>query len=135
MAPLFRSFSIIAYFLIFLKGSMILLPFGLLLVTGIFTAEPLMRILIGLADIALLTLMINAFYKRTKWTTLFEVISFFVLLLPLLKIFMSFSFKWFNYFLFLFPAGCFIVFFPLSIFLAHRKHISEVQKFVTDLDF
>ena len=114
---------------------MILLPFGLLLVTGIFTAEPLMRILIGLADIALLTLMINAFYKRTKWTTLFEVISFFVLLLPLLKIFMSFSFKWFNYFLFLFPADCFIVFFPLSIFLAHRKHLREVHNLITDLDF
>src|SRR5437763_2597634 len=121
MTPLFRSLSIIAYFLIFLQGSMILLPFGLLLLTGIFTAEPLMRILIGLADCALLALLINSFYKRTRWTTLFEVIAFVVLLLPLLKIFMSFSFEWFNYFLFLFPVGFFIVFFPLSIFLAHRK--------------
>ena len=127
MVPLFRSFSIIAYFLIFLQGSMTLLPFGLLLLTGVFTAEPLMRILIGLADLALLGLMINSFYRRSRWTTLFEIISFVVLLVPLLKIFMSFSFQWFNYFLFLFPVACFIIFFPLSIFLAHRKDVREMQ--------
>jgi hypothetical protein len=122
MNSLFRIFSIITYLLIFLQGSMILLPFGLMLVTGIFTAEPLMRILLALADVTLIILLILPFYKRTKWTTLIEIISFLFLLLPLLKIFISFSFKWFNYFLFLFPAGCFIVFFPLSIFLADRKH-------------
>ena len=122
MNSLFRIFSIIAYLLIFLQGSMILLPFGLMLVTGIFTAEPLMRILLALADITLIILLIIPFYKRTKWTTLIEIVSFFVLLLPLLKIFLSFSFNWFNYFLFLFPVGCFIVFVPLSIFIADRKY-------------
>src|SRR6478735_8693874 len=45
-----RTFSILAYFFIFLQGSMILLPFGFLLLTSLFTAEPLMRILILLAD-------------------------------------------------------------------------------------
>ena len=36
-----RAFSIIAYFLIFLQGSMIQLPFALLLISGLFDAEPL----------------------------------------------------------------------------------------------
>ena len=135
MNSLFRIFSIIAYLLIFLQGSMILLPFGLMLVTGIFTAEPLMRILLALADIALIILLIIPLYKRTKWTTLIEIISFLFLLLPLLKIFISFSFKWFNYFLFLFPAGCFIVFFPLSIFLADRKYRRSRKGLVANLDF
>jgi hypothetical protein len=135
MAPLFRTISIIAYFFIFLQGSMILLPFGLLLLTGLFTAEPLMRVLIVLADIALLVLLIKSFYERTKWTTLIEVIVFFVLLLPLLKIFTSFSFEWFNYFLFLFPVGCFIFFFPLSIFLAHSKYVQQPQNAEQKLDF
>jgi hypothetical protein len=126
MISLLRTFSVIAYFLIFFQGSMILLPFGLLLLTGVFTAEPLMKILIGLADVALIVLMINSFKSRTRWTTLIEIISFVILLLPLLKIFLSFSFDWFNYFLFLFPAGCFVVFFPLSIFMGHRKYIREL---------
>lgn len=130
MAPLFRLISIIAYFFTFLQGSMILLPFVLMLLTGVFTAEPLMKILIGLADIALLALLINSFYKRTKWTPIFEIIVFVVLLLPLLKIFFSFPFHWFNYFLFLFPAGCFVVFFPLSIFLAQAKYAREKQRMV-----
>jgi hypothetical protein len=127
MVPFFRSFSIIAYLLIFLQGSMILLPFGFLLLTGLFTVEPMMRVLIGLADIALIALLIKSFYKRTKWTPFFELISFIFLLLPLLKIFISFSFQWFNYFLFLFPVTCFIILFPLSIILAHRKYIREMQ--------
>jgi hypothetical protein len=58
-------------------------------------------------------------------TTIVEVIIFFTLLLPLLKIFTSFSFEWFNYFLFLFPIGCFLFFFPLSIFMAHWKYIQQ----------
>lgn len=135
MDGLFRIFSIFAYLLIFLQGSMILMPFGLMLAMGVFTAEPLMKILLAFADITLLTLLIISFHKRTKWTTLIEAISFFVLLLPLLKIFVSFSFNWFNYFLFLFPVGCFIIFFPLSIFLAHRKYKRNMQSLVTKLDF
>jgi hypothetical protein len=114
---------------------MIMLPFGLVLVTGIFTAEPLMKILLGLADITLVILLIIPLYKRTKWTTLIEIISFLFLLLPLLKIFTSFSFNWFNHFLFLFPAGCFIIFFPLSIFLADRKYKRSKKTLVAILDF
>jgi hypothetical protein len=100
---------------------MILIPFGLLLVSGIFTAEPVMRILLILADIALIVLVVTVFKKRTKWTTLIETSVFFLLLAPLLKIFFSFSFAWFNYFLFLFPTGCFLIFFPLSILLSYRN--------------
>ncbi len=121
-ATLFRFFSITAYFLIFLQGSMLLLPYGLMLIAGAFTAEPLMKVLLILADIALITLAVISFKNRTKWTTVVEIIIFFVLLLPLLKILLSFSFQWFNYFLFLFPSGCFILFFPLSIALATLEH-------------
>ncbi|CAN5447690.1 hypothetical protein BH10BAC2_BH10BAC2_48980 [soil metagenome] len=121
LISMFRTFSILAYFLIFLQGSMILLPFGLMLVAGAFTGEPLMKILIALADIALIMLPILSFKERTKWTIFIEIISFFALLLPLLKIFLSFSFEWFNYFAFLFPTACFIIFFPLSIVIAEQK--------------
>jgi hypothetical protein len=128
MASLVRTFSFVAYFLIFLKGSMILLPFGFFLLTGVFTGEPWMRILIGLADLALITLLIMSFREPTKWAVHIETICFIALLLPLLKIFTSFSFEWFNYFLFLFPVGCFIVLFPLSIYLGHRSKTANQQK-------
>ena len=127
-ASLIRSISILAYFFIFLQGSMILLPFGWLLLTGLFNAEPLLRVLIGLADLALLVLAINSFYQRTRWTMPVEIIAFFILLLPLLKIITSYSFEWFHYFLFLFPVGCFICLFPLSIFVAHSKYVKDARR-------
>jgi len=116
-----RIFSIVAYFLIFLKGSMILLPFGLLLLTGIFTAETTMGILIFLADLSLITLCVLSLKKKTRALFLIEIIIYFLLLLPLLKIFTSFPFDDFNYFLFIFPALCFIILFPLSIASSYRS--------------
>lgn len=127
-ASIFRFISIAAYFLIFLQGSMLLLPFGLMLIAGVFTAEPLMKLLLILADIALITLAVLSFRERTKWTTTIEIVIFFVLLLPLVNIFLSFSFQWFNYFLFLFPSGCFILFFPLSIALAVYKNNRKISQ-------
>ena len=93
-----RILSIIAYFFIFLQGSMIQIPFGLLLLTGLFEGEPIMRVLIALADISLITLLIISFNKKTNTSLAIEIISYFVLLLPLLKIVSSFPFKMFNYF-------------------------------------
>lgn len=117
---IFRSASILAYFFIFLKGQMILLPFGLLLFTGLFEAENFTRILIALADISLITLLIFSFGEKTKKKLLIETIIYFVLFAPLLKIFVSFPFEMFNYFLFIFPAVCFILLYPLSVIIAYR---------------
>ena len=117
-----RILSIIAYFFIFLKGSMILLPFGLFLFGGLFDGEPLERILIAAADLALLSLVIILFKEKSKITLLIEIIAYFVLLLPLIHIFISFSFDNFNYFLFLFPAICFVVLYPLSVLESFRKY-------------
>ena len=104
---------------------MILLPFGLLLLTGIFTAEPAMRIMILLADLSLIALLSLSFRKRTKIHFLIEIIAYFILLLPLLKIFTSFPFRDFNYFLFIFPAVSFITLFPLSIVSSYRRYIKD----------
>jgi len=100
---------------------MIKIPLGLLLVTGLFEAEPTMKLLIVSADIALITLIILSFKAKTKVTLIIEIASFILMLLPILKLLLSFSFEWFNYFLFLFPASCFIIFFPLSIFFSYRN--------------
>ena len=130
-----RAFSILAYFFIFLSGSMILLPYGLLLLTGLFTAEPIMRILVLLADISLIALLIISFNEKSRTTLIIEIVSYFVLLLPLLKIFVSFPFPRFNYFLFIFPTVCFIILFPLSIFLSYRKPRRKMETNGNLVDF
>jgi hypothetical protein len=117
-----RAISIIAYFFIFLKGWMILIPFGLVLFCGIFEGELLERVLIAAADLALLALVIISFKEKSKITLTIEVISYFLLLLPLIRIFTSFSFDNFNYFLFLFPAICFVILYPLSVLESFRKY-------------
>lgn len=117
-----RTLSIIAYFFIFLKGSMILLPFGLLLFTGLFEVEPITRVLIALADISLIGLLIISFKEKSKITLIAEVVTYVLLLLPLIRIFTSFSFDNFNYFLFLFPTGCFLILYPLSVLESFRKY-------------
>ncbi len=116
-----RFFSLFAYIFIFLRGSMIIIPLGCMMLFGIFDSEPIMILFYALADLAFITTCVLFFSKRNKWTASLEIVLFILLLLPLLKIFLSFSFVWFNYFLFLFPAICFITLFPISIFLNERK--------------
>lgn len=117
-----RIISIIAYLLIFLQGSMILVPLGCLLAMGVFTAEPIMRILILLADISLVALFILSFRKWSKTKLVIEIVCYILLLLPLLKILSSFPIEMFNYFLFWFPFAVFVVLFPLSIVLSYRNY-------------
>ena len=122
-----RALSIFCYFFIFLQGSMILLPFGSLLISGLFEAEPLTRIFIASADVTLIALLLLSFKKRTKATLILEGVAYLILLLPLLRIFLLFSFEWFNYFLFLFPTGCFLILYPISVFQSYRKYIKGIE--------
>jgi len=122
-----RKLSIIAYFFIFLQGSMIRIPLGVLLVTGLFDAEPIMKILIALADLSLISLVVISFNDNTKTSLVVQITSYFLLLLPLLKIVSSFPLEKFDYFLFLFPAAFFVLTFPLSIVLSYRKYKRQVK--------
>ena len=117
-----RAISITSYFFIFLQGMIIQLPFVCLLFSGILEGETLSRVLVFCADISLVTLLILSFKKKTRWTLTIEVLIYFILLLPLVNIFVRFSFDWFNYFLFLFPISLFIITYPLSVFYSYREY-------------
>ena len=117
-----RIIAILSYFLIFLQGSMILVPFGLLLLFGVFNGEPFMRYLILLADLSLIALLIFSFKPNTKVKLAVEIVSYFILLLPLARTFLSFPFEQFNYFLFIFPTLLFVILFPLSIYFSYKKN-------------
>ena len=100
---------------------MILLPFGLLLLTGLFEGDTVTKILIALADISLITLAFFSFGEKTKKKLFVESVIYFVLVAPVLKIFITFPFEMFNYFLFIFPSLCFLIGYPLSVIMAYRK--------------
>jgi hypothetical protein len=122
ISSVLRAISIISYFFIFLQGTIIQLPFVCLLFSGLFEGEPLTRVFVILADIGLVMLLILSFREKTKLSLIIEAIIYFILLLPLLSIFVRFSFEWFNYFLFLFPLSCFIILYPLSVFFSYQEY-------------
>ena len=100
----------------------IALPLGLLLLFGLMDAEPLMRLCMVLADIALLTLFFLSFKEKTRKTLLIEVFVYFLLLSPLIFLLTSFQLHWFNYYLFIIPISCFVVFYPISVFLSYKEY-------------
>lgn len=118
-----RTIAILSYFFIFLPGSMILIPFGLLLLAGLFTAEPLLRVLLGLADIALITIFIYSYKPYSRTRLLIEIGSFITLILPLALMLINFSWDWFNYWLFWIPLVIFTISFPISIYQTYKKHL------------
>ena len=76
-----RAISIIAYFLIFLQGMIIRLPFIFVLLSGPFQGEPVMGVLISLADIALIALLLSSFQEKTQWSFFLQSAIYFILFL------------------------------------------------------
>ena len=122
LSPIFRTLAIISYLFIFLQGMIIAIPFGCMLFVGLFEAEPLTRVFIILADMALLVLFILSFNKRTKRSLLIELIVYFLLLSPLIRILSIVPIDKFNYLLFIMPVTSFVVLYPLSVLFSFREY-------------
>ncbi len=110
-----KVLAIIAYFLIFLPGSMILIPWGLFLVTGIFTAETNYKLMIVFADISLIILVYFSTKPATRLRIIIEVIVFGLLLLPFIVITADWPMRTFRYFLFIAPFLTFVVLYLISL--------------------
>lgn len=123
-----RELSIIAYFFIFLQGSLIPVPFAILLVAGLRSIDSLTGVFIVMADVALLTLLFIAVFKRSKTRVIIEAAAFVVLLLPLLRILFSFPLSMFNNVWFLFPFGCFVILYPWSVVRSYRKYKNSIAE-------
>ena len=127
LSPIFRTLAIVSYLFIFLQGMIIAIPFGCMLFVGLFEAEPLTRIFIILADIALPSLFILSFKERTKKSLLIEFIASFLLLSPLIRILSIIPIDKFNYFLFTIPVTCFVVLYPLSVFFSLKEYRRNIK--------
>ncbi len=98
------------------------IPFGCLLFAGLFEAEPVTRVFIILADIALLALFVLSFNERTKRSLIIELIAYFLLLSPLIRILSIVPIDKFNYLLFTIPVTSFAVLYPLSVLFSFREY-------------
>ena len=122
LSPIFRVLAIISYLFTFLQGMIIAIPFGCMLFVGLFEAEPVTRIFIILADIALLSLFILSFNQRNKRSLFIELIAYFLLLSPLVRILSIVPIEKFNYLQFIVPVTSFIVLYPLSVLFSFKEY-------------
>jgi hypothetical protein len=128
MHLILRVISIISYCFIFIWGWMIAVPLGCILIFGILDAEPFTRVLLILADLALVTLSIISFKQRSKISVFIEIAVYILLLAPLIRMLTSFPLSTFNYPLFIFPFTTFILLFPLSIFLSNSNQLNNSRQ-------
>ena len=128
LSPFFRAFAIISYFFIFLQGMIIPIPFGCMLIVGLFDVEPINRVFIILADIALLALYALSFKQRTKRSLWVEVIAYFLLLSPLIRILSIIPIDRFNDPPFIIPFASFVVLYPLSLLFSFKEYRQALQR-------
>jgi hypothetical protein len=116
-----RIAAIISYLFIFLPGSMILVPFGCLLVDGLISGEPIMKVLILLADLSIVFWLYTSSKPKTIFKLALEILFIVLLLLPIIKILMDWPLNIFNYFLFIAPFVSFIFFSMVSLIITISK--------------
>jgi len=94
---------------------MILIPWGLFLVTGIFTAETNYKVMIVLADVSLILLAYFSTKPMTRLRIIIEIVAFGLLLLPFIVIAAGWPLRTFSYFLFIAPFSTFAVLYLISL--------------------
>jgi hypothetical protein len=110
----------------------ITMPFILVLTLGIADAVPIMKILLTLADLALIGLAILNFRRKTKATIALECIVFFLLLSPLLRTLTAFPLQMFEYPLFIVPFAGFVILYPLSLLFTYLDYQQMPQPIQLD---
>jgi hypothetical protein len=119
---IFRILSIICYLLIFIPGWMMAFPFILVLTMGVADAKPTERLLLILADLALIVLAILCFKKKTKLRMALDCLMFPLLLSPLVWMLASFPLDSFDSPLFFVPFAGFAMLYPLSTILSFLQY-------------
>ena len=117
-----RVLSIICYLLIFIPGWMMAFPFILVLTMAVADATPTERLLLILADLALIVLAILCFKKKTKLQMALECLMFPLLLSPLVWMLANFPLESFDSPLYFVPAAGFVMLYPISILSSYLEY-------------
>jgi len=116
-----RLLSIISYLMIFIPGSMILVPWILVLVFGPFDPGIYNKPLVVLADISLLGLIYFTWFRKSKLKVLLDILFFILLLAPFAAMLAQWPIATFKYPLFILPLCLFIVLYIASIVKSYFK--------------
>lgn len=121
-----RIISLISYFFIFLMGSMIAIPLGLILIFSFFDLNDLKWTIYGILGLVFLIFTLNR--KITETIFALNILSFILLLIPIGNRLILYSWKWFNFPLFYIPLSLFIIFYTLSLILEYQNLKNNMPK-------
>lgn len=117
----FKILAYLAYFLIFMQGSMICLPFFIWIFSAAFFFGSLSQLF---AIAAILGLVIShKTWKKPKSIskTLLNLLTFILLLSPVLYRMIAVPIEMFNYLGFIVPFSAFVILYSVAICLPQRK--------------
>ena len=121
----FKVISIISYFLIILMGSMIGIPFFFWILFTIFDFGNPDQFFALLAIIGLLLNFLTRNKQKTLKILSLDILSFLLLISPLIRRMTAISIEKFNYLLFIIPTIIFVVFYLISIVLSVKKYLKN----------
>ncbi len=121
----FKVISIISYFFIILMGSMIGIPFFFWILFTIFDFGNPDQFFALLAIIGLLLNFLTRNKQKTLKILSLDILSFLLLISPLIRRMTAISIEKFNYLLFIIPTLIFVVFYIISIVLSVKKYLKN----------
>ena len=112
-----RTFSLIAYLCIVLKGQMIGLPFFIWLPFSLLNFWNLDQLFSFLAVIAFVIILLNRKDEETNKRLMLDLICFLLLASPIIGRLVAVPIEMFNYLAFIIPTTLFFLLYSASIFI------------------
>lgn len=128
MARKIRIISLISYFFIFLMGSMIAMPFGCIILLSFLDFQVFKYSIFAVVGIILIFVYLNA--MSSKKAFIFNSISFFLLLYPIINRIILFPRSTFNYPFFYIPFVLFVLGYLTSLFFEFNALRNNTSKSV-----
>ena|SRR5215217_462177 len=112
-----RTFSLIAYLCIILKGQMIGLPFFIWLPFSLLNFWNLDQLFSLLAIIAFVIILLNRKDEQTTKRLMLELVCFLLLASPIIGRLVAVPLEMFNYLAFIVPTTLFFLLYSASVFI------------------
>lgn len=112
-----RTFSLIAYLCIILKGQMIGLPFFIWLPFSLLNFWNLDQLFSFLAVIAFVIILLNRKDEETNKRLMLDLICFLLLASPIIGRLVAVPIEMFNYLAFIIPTTLFFLLYSASVFI------------------
>jgi len=112
-----RTFSLIAYLCIILKGQMIGLPFFIWLPFSLLNFWNLDQLFSFLAVIAFVIILLNRKYEKTTKRLMLDLVCFLLLASPIIGRLVAVPLEMFSYLAFIIPTTLFFLLYSASVFI------------------